>query len=644
MPIRPLEPATVQRIRSTLVIASLSRCAIELVHNSIDAGATAITVSVDALGRHLTVADNGSGIPEADIGVIATRYATSKCQTLDDLSATATYGFRGEALASIADVSMVEIESKCSSELHGSYTIIKVPVRSNNQKPAEDVNSIRKAVEALSLVNHAVTFSVYDGARNRKLFSLYKTKDMLGAFRQIHGHALARSCAAVHRRQGAYEVEGLLSTTPQMSKATQYIFVNGWHLGACDLYKAVSDAFDMAELTRAEVSRRKGQRDQVSALVASVVQDFLSANGMLLKPLRTVSTGESTPRRQVLDDNRLRSVSLDLTRRVKSSHSGDLFCDNELVTSREHMQQLLEERERASAKMQTEGLTVEHHGEMYRQWMDPASGLVYFVDQRTGNSVVNTPLTKHDLTTMRILGQVDRKFICGVLRTDRSTSAAVVMIDQHAADERIRLEELLSEAQLPIDAGTDPSVATTPLPVPRFIPCSHSDLSGFRRHQRDLATWGFIYSIRSEADDATSSVYFSVESVVAGSTASVGEFQPTGITVTQVPAVAADRLLGDDSVLGDLIFARMHDLQSTPGISSTMPRGLLELLHSKACRSAIMFGDQLSLSNCRALVSALSRTDFPFQWIVLTTEFPPNDGKIYTTHCDNRTVFPIVQQ
>lgn len=97
----------------------------ELVENSIDAGATDITVEIKNGGiSFIRVTDNGSGIEPEDIPTAFLRHATSKVHTANDLDEIATLGFRGEALASVSAVSRVEIISKTKAESYGvSYSV-----------------------------------------------------------------------------------------------------------------------------------------------------------------------------------------------------------------------------------------------------------------------------------------------------------------------------------------------------------------------------------------------------------------------------------------------------------------------------------------------------------------------------------------
>lgn len=97
----------------------------ELVENSIDAGATAITIEIRGGGRQLIqVADNGSGIEAAEIETAFLRHATSKLNTADDLHAIRTLGFRGEALAAIAAVSQVTVVSRARDATAGTRLVL----------------------------------------------------------------------------------------------------------------------------------------------------------------------------------------------------------------------------------------------------------------------------------------------------------------------------------------------------------------------------------------------------------------------------------------------------------------------------------------------------------------------------------------
>ena len=98
----------------------------ELLENAIDAGATEITLEIQHGGiRYIRITDNGCGIAREDVPVAFLSHATSKIQKADDLDAIFTLGFRGEALASIAAVSKVEIMTKTPEEFAGTRMVLE---------------------------------------------------------------------------------------------------------------------------------------------------------------------------------------------------------------------------------------------------------------------------------------------------------------------------------------------------------------------------------------------------------------------------------------------------------------------------------------------------------------------------------------
>jgi DNA mismatch repair protein MutL len=134
MTIHRLDAHTIGKIAAGEVVERPASVVKELVENSLDAGATRITIELSRGGRELIqITDDGSGIPAEELGTAIERHTTSKLERFDDLSNLHSYGFRGEALASIAAVSDLQIVTRTPNSNHGA----RIRVRHGRGEPVE---------------------------------------------------------------------------------------------------------------------------------------------------------------------------------------------------------------------------------------------------------------------------------------------------------------------------------------------------------------------------------------------------------------------------------------------------------------------------------------------------------------------------
>jgi len=135
MPIQKLDDHVINQIAAGEVVERPASVVKELMENSIDAGATFIEIEIDDGGKELIqITDNGSGIEPGDFALVFERHATSKIQDLNDLQNVLTMGFRGEALASIGSVAQVSILSRINNQQNG-LRIVQIATTITDPEP-----------------------------------------------------------------------------------------------------------------------------------------------------------------------------------------------------------------------------------------------------------------------------------------------------------------------------------------------------------------------------------------------------------------------------------------------------------------------------------------------------------------------------
>lgn len=247
-------------------------------------------------------------------------------------------------------------------------------------------------------------------------------------------------------------------------------------------------------------------------------------------------------------------------------------------------------------------------------------------------------LSKDTLDSAVLVSQVDRKFILAKVPFDRVAgnekdlkSSMLVLIDQHAADERCRVERLMEDYFKPT-ANDDGDIiwkaATELLPKPLQFEVYGQDKSVLDRFQSYFAHWGICYDVESTA---------SGEGGLDMTSKKKMDRTKAKVVVRNLPPAITERCRTEPRLLAELVRKEAWRLNDEAGISQRprlraaladegekegpawvslfhgCPQGIVELINSRSCRSAVMFNDPLTLDQCTELLGRLVRCVFPFQ-------------------------------
>ncbi|KAI8687664.1 MutL-C domain-containing protein [Fusarium keratoplasticum] len=228
-----------------------------------------------------------------------------------------------------------------------------------------------------------------------------------------------------------------------------------------------------------------------------------------------------------------------------------------------------------------------------------------------GSMSLSSRISRQALTEATVISQVDRKFILVKLPLKDAApgkqSSALVMLDQHAVDERCRLEDLMADYFVRHESTKQVLPATEPLERPLVFEIPLQEHSLLDQNRDRFAAWGIVYQTPTPRSPS----------------------QPKKVIVTALPPSIMERCRLEPRLLIDLLRTEIWrsvdegvPLSQPPDSNRDKswvsrfhgcPRGILEMLHSRACRSAIMFNDVLSVEECEQLIFRLSRCVFPFQ-------------------------------
>lgn len=589
--IKELSDQLVSQIAAGEVIERPASVLKELVENAIDADATRIEVRLEAGGiKRLTVTDNGRGIPKDELPLALKRHATSKIRDLNELEHVLSLGFRGEALASIASVSALTVTSRtaqesCAYSIHEGEVgvaagtqgtkvdvedlFFKTPARRKFLKSeATEAAHCKMALERIAIAHPTIEFRLVNNAKPVLVLPVEQSRSRIN---RILPDEFSRAQREVYAETASARVYGWvgLPTAGRARTDAQYCYVNGRFVRDKLLAHAVKSAYadvlhnqlqpmyclfvdiDPVKVdvnvhpTKSELRFRDSQ--WVHQFVMHAVQNALAP--ALAGLSETIEEGQN----QELQNQGVSTTSM-LSRSQVASHKEARVPAFQL---------------RESASSQYEPSQLNRYLDFYQTRLETSSRGHTVPDTvqaiREGLSQ-KTPFDQQNLSYPlgRALGQIGGVFI--IAENDHG----MVVVDMHAAHERIVYEKLKEQVELQ-------KMAVQQLLIPLVFQADAEEMATFEDNQSLLLSLGIELEAAS----------------------------PTHLRLRAVPAVLA----GDIEKTGEtLICELLADIKRFGG-STLVEEKRNEILATMACHGAVRAHRYLSIEEMNALLRQMEKTD-----------------------------------
>lgn len=266
-----LDDLTINKIAAGEVIERPANVVKELVENSIDAGATSVSIEIKKGGKGLIkVSDNGKGMSIEDMPVALERHATSKIREIEDLENTYTMGFRGEALASISAISKTTLISKTKDSTFGAKIVARAgnieeagevaanqgttimveelffntPVRYKFlKKDQTETRVIKEWVQKAAIANLDISFRLINDGKT--VFQSNGNGEIEDIIYTIYGKEIKENIVKVNYEEDSIKITGVVGNTriAKDSRKDQIIFLNKRNIKNPILYSSADQAF-----------------------------------------------------------------------------------------------------------------------------------------------------------------------------------------------------------------------------------------------------------------------------------------------------------------------------------------------------------------------------------------------------------------
>ncbi len=568
--IKVLPESLINQIAAGEVVERPASVVKELVENSIDAGAKNIVVELKDAGKSfIKIIDDGFGMTPEDLELALQRHATSKIRDESDLWKIRTMGFRGEALASISSVSKMVIRSKTADDLSGmeiqivggeikvkqevgmaSGTQIEVydlffntPARQKYLKQeSTELSHITSTVNTIALAHPELSFKL---VHNEKvIFDLVRSSDLISRVADIFGKATSEAMLPVFYGGSAFQIEGFIGK-PLLSRSTtqhQYFFVNGRPIQHFLLANTIKTAFH---------SMLMENKKPVFILSIKIDPALIDVN---VHPRKTEIRFEDQQTlikvvygcvKTALEKNILIPKGFTESQRYMSdSFPKDAGNGRNFGISGEQNEPLFDSRSLPGQTFQSQDM-----------------GQVLWDKREPGGVKENQPEQRFN---MKPIVQIFNSYIVA------ENENGLVLIDQHAAHERVRYEELIAQFE-------NQEKSVQPLLMALQMELSNEEVALIKENMDIFNGLGF-------------------------------EIEPFGgntFVLHAVPVFLAKENMEEvikgvlDDILNQKSTSKMHGRRE-------------EMLTYMSCRSAIKFGQKISLLEMQALLMQMEKLERPY--------------------------------
>lgn len=469
--IRLLDEATISKIAAGEIIENSASIVKELVENSIDAGADDILIEIRGESTDfIKVSDNGLGFSEEDLEVAFLRHSTSKLEKIEDLEKIRTLGFRGEALASISNISKIKLMTKREEDLAGNSLLIEngkiikknkvgmprgttfvisdvfynTPVRKKFlRKDLTEINNIIDIVQKIALSNNNIKFTlIRDG---KIILNTGSDKDPINRIYSILGSEIASSLNEGTFDSENYKIRGFFSDNKlfRSNRDSQYIFVNGRFIRNINLSRAVEKNYHSLiplnrypvfvlyididpKLIDVNIHPKKNEikisnENILCALLAEIVEEVIFPS----RSIRKIEIEDKKENISVFDIFEEESIEPEAQERDTNLKS---LWDIEKDTSEDSLKNTFNE----DAVLYKDSL---------KEDINPEEEKIFTEEHEDDNFLFNSEKNHIDekLLNTRIAGVLFKTYI--LLENQRE--GITFLVDQHAAHERVNYEKFL---------------------------------------------------------------------------------------------------------------------------------------------------------------------------------------------------------